>query len=277
MSPGAAAIGMSVDDWNAGFGHLPDGGLRLYSLGIDSVLVKSSYDDDNIYFLVQWSDSTKNDAKGRWTFVSGQWVRNTDDDDKLFMAFDVDFPAFSQLGCAAACHLRERLDDTSDAGVQWRNKMHTNAAGEVADFWTWGAATSNPVGHADDQSFNSVTRIADDGGGFSSSNRVTLSDGGYAPKSMSEDGVNAFAGFDPNSMAPVLWAANDGGLHPAAVAFDGTDASTGAMLPGYVYTPGSGSRADVRAVGFWRNGKWTVEIARARVTADPTDTQFNIP
>lgn len=276
LSSGAASIGMTLDEWNSGFGLLPrDGGLRPYELGIDSVLVKSAYDDDSIYFLLQWSDSSKNDAKGRWTFVDGGWMRSAEDEDKLFLSFDIGFPAHRELGCAGACHLRERLDDLTDAGVRWRTRMHTNSLGETADVWTWGAASTNPMGRADDGFWHEQDKAADDGGGVFTSNRNTV-DGGYAPKFMSEDGVNAFQERDLATGSSKLYAA-DAGLSPAAVPFDSAGATAGAVLPGYVFQNGSGSRADVRAVGLWRNGKWTVEVARARVTDDSHDTQFNIP
>jgi hypothetical protein len=276
LASGAASIGMTLDEWNSGFGLLPrDGGLRPYDLGIDSVMVKSAYDDDSIYFLLQWSDSSKNDAKGRWTFVDGGWIRSAEDEDRLFLSFDIGFPAHRELGCAAACHLRERLDDLTDAGVQWRNRMHTNSRGERAELWVWGAASTNPMGHADDEFWSEQDKVPDDGGGFYTSNRNTV-DGGYAPKFMSEDGVNAFQERDLATRSPMLFAA-DAGLRPAVVPFDSAGATAGAVLPGYVFQNGSGSRADVRAVGLWRNGKWTVELARARVTDDPNDTQFNIP
>lgn len=266
LSGCAAAIGMTEEEWYSGFGLL-DGGVRPYDLGIDSVKVKSAYDDTSIYFLLQWADATKNDSKNRLTLVDGGWVRSTEDEDRLFLSFDVNFPAHRELGCIAACHLRERLDDTTDAGRLWRNRMHTSAPGEIADVWSWGSVATNAMGHADDIAWDDKNKVSDDTVGFSSSNRKTV-DGGTVPVFMSEDGINA----NPT----VLYAA-DSGLHPAAVPYDGTGALPGATLPGSVYQLAGGSRADVRAVGLWRNGKWTVEIARARVTADPNDTQFNIP
>lgn len=268
LHPDGAAIGMSLDEWNSGFGLLRDGGVRPYDLGIDSALVKSAFDDTNLYLLVQWSDSTKNDMKGRLTLADGGWARNTDDEDRLFLAFDVNFPDFRELGCAAACHLRERVGDNTDAGIAYRTRMHTNAVGERADLWSWGAFTTNPMNHADDISWDQAGRVSDNAAAFTTSNRRALDGGALEPLFMSEDGVNA---------SPAYLYAPDAGGHPAAVPFDGDGAVPGTSIPGVLHQLAGGSRADIRAVGQWRNGKWTVEFARRRVTDDPNDAQFLIP
>jgi len=264
LQPAGATIGMSVDDWNTGYGLLPDGGLRPWDFGVDFALVKSAFDDANIYFLVQWADATASTAKNSWLFTSGGWVRSTEGEDRLFFSFDVDFPDHATLGCTAACHLRERLDDTSDAGRNFRTRMHTNGPGEISDVWSWGSVATNPMSHADDLSFVEANRLNDDTRGFSSNNRQTT-DAGVVPAFMSEYGVNS---------NPAFLFAPDSGLHPAAVPFDATGLDAGARLPGSVHQLAGGSRADVRAVGKWRNGKWTVELSRARMTTDPNDAQF---
>ena len=265
LQPAGASIGMRVEEWNAGYGLLTDGGLKPWDFGIDHVFVKSAFDDTNIYFMIQWADATANISKNTLTFTSAGWVRSTEDEDHLYLSFDVTFPDHAELGCVAACHLRERLDDTSDAGIYFRTRMHTNGPGEVSDVWHWGSVATNPISHADDLSFGQTTRVNDTGTGFSGNNRVTV-DGGLQPSSMSEFGVNS----NPSAIY-----APDSGLHPAAVPFnpDGGIA-IGTRIPGLVYQQPSGSRADVHAVGQWRNGKWTVELMRARVTSDPNDTQF---
>lgn len=265
LQPAGAAIGMTVDEWNTGFGLLTDGGLRPFDFGVDRVLVKSAFDDSNIYFLVQWNDATPNTAKNSLTFTNGAWVRNTEDEDRLYLGFDVAFPDFTELGCLAACHLRERQDDASDAGVQYRIRMHTNDAGEVMDAWSWGSVATNPMSFADDVAFGQFNKVNDDPKGFSTTNRRTLDGGAIAPLSMSEYGVNS---------NPSVLYAPDAGLHPMAVPFNPTGLDAGARLPGVVHQIAGGSRADVRAVGKWRNGKWTVELARARVTSDPNDVRF---
>jgi len=265
LQPGGGVIGMTVEEWNTGYGLLADGGLRPWDFGVDHLLVKSAFDDNNIYFLVQWADATASTARNTLTFADGTWVRSAEEEDHLYLSFDVSFPDFAELGCAAACHLRERLDDTSDAGVQFRTRMHTNGPGQVSDVWSWGSVATNPMGYADDLSFGSSSRVNDDARGFSTSNRKALADGGLEPLFMSEFGVNA---------NPAAIFAADAGLHPVAVPYDPTGLLPGTRIPGVVHQVAGGSRADVHAAGQWRNGKWTVELSRARVTPDPNDARF---
>jgi Ethylbenzene dehydrogenase len=265
LQPAGAVIGMTVSDWDTGYGLLADGGLRPWDFGVDEVLVKSAFDDGTIYFLVEWNDATASLAKNSLTFGPGGWTRSTDDEDHLYLSFNVSFPDFAELGCAAACHLREHLDDLTDAGVAFRTRMHTNGPGQVVDVWSWGSVSTNPIGYADDLSFQQSNRVSDDTRGFSVSNRHTVSDGGTEPIFMSEYGVNS---------NPLAIFAADAGLHPIAVPYDPTGLDAGAHVPGVVYQVAGGSRADVHAAGQWRNGKWTVELSRARVTSDPNDARF---
>jgi hypothetical protein len=265
LEAAGASLGMTVDEWDTGYGLLSDGGLRPWDFGMDQALVKAAYDDDTLYFLVQWTDSTASVGRNFLTFANGTWSRSAEDEDHLYFSFNVSFPDFAGLGCTAACHLRERLGDTSDAGVAWRTLMHTNETSQVVDVWNWASVATNPMAHADDLSFQSARRVNDDALGFSTSNRVTLSDGGLEPKYMSEFGVND---------NPAALYAPDSGLHPMAVPYSAAGLDAGARVPGVVHQLAGGSRADVRAVGKWRNGKWTVELARARVTSDVNDAKF---
>ncbi|MBL8919624.1 MAG: hypothetical protein JNJ54_12225 [Myxococcaceae bacterium] len=50
----------------------------------------------------------------------------------------------------------------------------------------------------------------------------------------------------------------------------------GAVVPGYVLSGPSGGRSDVRAVGTWAQGRWTVRFTRSLTTVDPLDdVQFS--
>jgi hypothetical protein len=120
------------------------------------------------------------------------------------------------------------------------------------------------MGRADDNYWDETSRKPDGPIDFVASNRVTV-DGGTFPLFMSDAGVNA---------NPAVLYTADAGRAPIAVPYDSTGVDAGAKLPGYVHQPASPGRDDVRAVGLWRNGKWTVELSRARVNADTHDAQF---
>ncbi len=49
----------------------------------------------------------------------------------------------------------------------------------------------------------------------------------------------------------------------------------GDMVPSYQHTQPTGSRADVKAKGLWKDGYWTIEFARALNTGHDDDVAFN--
>jgi hypothetical protein len=256
---------MSKAEWDTEYGLLGSA-PPVYDFGINNAVVRAAFDDTRVYFLVEWSDATENKARDQLTLVDGGWVRSTDNEDRLYFAFEINgsFPGFAAVGCAAACHVKERLGDVTTTGRSYRFRMHTDVAGELADVWSWRATTTNPVGYADDNYWDETGRKADALVDFVFSNRVTV-DGGTVPLYMNAAGVNT-------GPAPIFSA--DAGLTPLAIAFNGDGADAGTQLPGYVYQRASPGRDDVRAVGRWRNGKWTVELSRALVNSDPKDVQF---
>jgi hypothetical protein len=258
-------IGMTKSEWDYEYGLL-GGTPPIFDFGFTNAIVRAAYDDDHVYFLFEWSDATESRNKDRLTFIDGAWVRNTENEDRLYMAFNANdsFPGFAVVGCSAACHVKERLGDVTSEGRAYRFRMHTNAPGEIADVWSWRSVTTDPLGLADDMYWNESRRQGDSATEMAISNRRTV-DGGTEPVFMSADGVNA----SPDALFHA-----DAGVNPLAVPYDPTGLAEGASMPGYVYQRPAPNRDDVRAVGQWRNGKWTVEVSRARVTTDPNDVQF---
>ena len=49
----------------------------------------------------------------------------------------------------------------------------------------------------------------------------------------------------------------------------------GDIVPSYKHTQPTGSRADVRAKGLWKDGYWTIEFSRALNTGHDDDVAFN--
>ncbi|MBL8919618.1 MAG: IPT/TIG domain-containing protein [Myxococcaceae bacterium] len=265
-SPGSV-IGMSELQWNAELA--PFGRTWPFDFFITSATVKSMWDDQNLYFLVQWADPTPNTLKGTLTYDgdAGLWRRNLEDEDRLTLSFNINnsFPGFEVIGCAAACHVNRNLGDTSDAGRAFRLSMHTNGPTEFADVWEWNSATTNPMFAADDSYWDVTRRNADGPVSWTTSNVRNLSDGGVEPVSMGAGGVNS---------NPAAIFSPDSGLTPAAVLFDGTGVSDGTTVPGVVHRQASPARSDLRARGRWSAGVWTVELSRARLTTDSNDAQF---
>lgn len=260
----AAAIGLSTEVWTseytAALGRVPTPDHR-----IDQVLVRSAWDDDSIYFLLQWRDDTEQRWREAWFLGDGgTFVRSTDGEDEAHLAFDLSFPEFQTAGCAAACHVRDHLGEFAPDGggiTLYRFRMHTHGPDERADVWSWRATTTGGVGLADNQTWDSQRRNADGPVAFSAANRKSA---GGVPNYMGAEGINS---------NPDFIYLQDAGT-PAAVPFDPAGAAPNARIPGYVHQPGSPERSNVRAVGRWASGWWTVEWSRARVNDSANDAQF---
>jgi len=145
-------------------------------------------------------------------------------------------------------------------------------AGYFLDLWHWRAGRSNPVGKADDQ------HVAEDRG--SDSGKATFATNWDKEKKQPKYMFNpAKAGKEH-----LRW--DDVG--PQRVSFDGDyylttdnlvpfDANhpweDGDVLPRRYLQSGEGSRADiaVEGRGHWQDGYWTVTLARAMDTGNPTE------
>jgi hypothetical protein len=253
-------VGMSEYEWVNEYARL--GRPTPFDFETYEMYVASAFDDDNIYFLFQWVDPTESGpAQNALSQVDAGWARNNPGGDRLLVGFDVSFPAFALLGCAAGCHVRERLADFTDAGIAYRFTMHTNGPGQIANVWSWSAQGSDPMGQVDN-------RIIDEVNEKPSSTLFTLRnyktvDGGLQPLFMGEDGVNS---------NPLVIYAPDAGRHPMAVPYDPTGLLPTSTIPAVVHQPSTDQT--VRAGSHWKHGIWTVEIARPRTTPNPTDAQF---
>jgi len=266
LIPPGAAVGMDQASWDREW-TLANGATRPYDHGITSVSVKASYDDHRIYFLLQWADPTEDRTRERWEFNGTSFARNLGmKEDMVSLAFNIEgtFQAFPAAGCAAACHVAERLGKVTAADKAYRFRMHTNAPGELGDVWRWSASRSNPMQHADDFAWTDSKREADGTTEYGLANLITGAGGTQSPMFMGEAGVDSNPDY--------IFATGAGS--PTIMAFDPTGAVLGARIPGWLnQVPGPGGD-DVRAVGKWHDGRWTVEFERALTTSDPKDAQF---
>ncbi len=102
-----------------------DGDAKNYTGAID-VTVKSAVNGDNIYFLVEWPDDTK-DASHKsltWSEEEDGYVKGKDREDRVIMKFDME-------GDFTACML---------SGKAYK-----------ADIWHWKAFRSGSAGYAHDK------------------------------------------------------------------------------------------------------------------------------
>ncbi len=254
-------------DGDAGWGSASTVALSAAGAGggPSQATVKSAYDSENIYFLVTWTDPTGTESihKKMWTYnaTSDTWSQSGNED-RVYFLWNINAPDFEN-GCAIYCHV----------GVPaWENstQMGTNEEGTTIDVWHWKAARTHPVNNAEDKYWVDLTeateiiyeggielrtRLPDLGGGFTSDNKE-----GSLPKYMDPS--------DPAANADFLIQGNTIDFDPNATWTDGD------TIPGYVVKEGTGSRADVEAVGVYSNGVWTVEFKRALHTGNPDDVSF---
>jgi len=247
-----------------------------------SVAMKSLYDENFVYFLIQYDDPTKSLARYPWEKqADGSWIQlkgkdqtghdNVYYEDKFGIFWNINARGFAKKGCSAACHMQN--DEGKIAGVDQvgiaPGRKYTRE-GQTIDMWHWKSVRMNPLGLIDDQFVDHVKdpavnknwgRHGDSktGGGYV--NNINADKTGPAFMNRSQGNVDGFT-ITPSQMT----------------AFVDTF-KPGDRIPGIVSEPFTGSRGDIWAKGEWRDGKWTIEIKRALVTtgdkAEIQDVQFS--
>jgi hypothetical protein len=221
---------------------------------------KSVYTKDDVFFLFEWPDKEKSINKNSWKRTGDTWVKQKADEDRLGVIFEISrIDKFATKGCAVLCH-NESKDEK-----EWYYSTTTNK--EKAEFWHWKAARSNPVGFTEDGFVRDnpskkpeAARKRDAGKGKASNNRTKDKSG---PAYMQDPSKPAtFPGSLLTSEAVEI-AAN-------AIIEEGL------WIPGYLLNTGwTGSFADIKTQGTWKNGKWIVMMSRKLITGNDDDVQFN--
>lgn len=244
-----------------------------------TVKIKSLYDDEYIYFYLQYADPTQSYARFPWEKqADGSWKQlenkdstgheNTYYEDKLGIYWEIKTRGFKKKGCAVSCHMTENgmnngIEDFS-AG-----RKYTNKQGETIDMWHWKSVRTGPLGMIDDQ-FVDHTKDPKQNKNWGRKGDVKLG-GGYKNNHNGNKTGPAYMN-SPYSEANKYWV-----LPRTKTKFVDTF-KTGDIVPGIEISPFKGPRADIHAKGVWKDGLWTLEIKRALVTtgekADVQDVQF---
>lgn len=242
-----------------------------------TAVLKSVYDDKNIYIKLQYDDPTLSierlpwvkQADGSWKVKKGQDETGHENiyyEDKAAFFWNINTKGFEKKGCAIACHmakdgLNNGISDTSPG------RKYTRAAGETIDMWHWKSVrTGLSTGMTDDQYVNSNTdpkvgkdwgRSGDEklGGG----DKANVNADKTAPEFMSK-----------NPDKTKTWI-----LEEDKVPFVDTF-KAGDMVPGIVVGKLSGSRGDIETNASWANGKWTLVLKRALVTTHPKSAEQDV-
>jgi len=130
-----------------------------YTNRTDEARIRAGYDDDYIYFMVQWNEVAVDSvvANGdwtpeRWRFDStGTWVHANIDEDQLYLFWDI-----SGVGGWATSGSELVYNDTD-------SMLYLDTPGKV-DVWHWKAGRSGLLGFFDDEYINSEPVIHYDQG-----------------------------------------------------------------------------------------------------------------
>lgn len=246
------------------------------------VTMKSLYDDNFVYFLMQYDDPTKSLARYPWVKqTDGSWKQLKDKDqtghdnvyyeDKLALFWNINARGFAKKGCDVACHMQNdegKINGFDQKGIAPGRKY--TRAGQTIDMWHWKSVRMNPLGLIDDQFVDSVKdpavnknwgRHGDSktGGGYV--NNINADKTGPAFMNRSQGNVDGYT-ITPSQKTPFV-----------------DTFKPGDQIPGIMSDAFTGSRGDIWAKGDWKDGKWTVEIKRALVTtgdkAEIQDVQFS--
>jgi hypothetical protein len=245
-----------------------------------NVTMKSIYDKDNIYVLLQWEDPTKSFQREPWVKQpDGTWKQlkapdstghdNTYYEDKLALLWNINTKDFDKKGCDIACH---KARGGKIAGIEDKSpgRKFTNNPGETLDMWHWKSVRTGPVGQVDDQYMDDTkdpTKNADwgrkgdakMGGGYSDNVNKDKTGPAWMNKTPSEE--NKYWVLDDQKTEFV------------------DNFKPGDVVGGIVIAPFTGSRGDLEARAAWKSGMWTLEIKRKLVTtgekAKEQDVQFD--
>lgn len=244
-----------------------------------TVSMKSVYDDKNVYFLIQYADPTKSlerfpwvkQADGSWKHLSNKDSTGHDNtyyEDKIGIYWEIKARGFKKKGCAVSCHVTE---NGMNNGIPDKSagRKYTNKPGETIDMWHWKSVRTGPLGMFDDQFVDDTTDPKQNKNwGRKGDHKLS---GGYKNNVNKAKTGPAFMNA-PYSEEDKYW------VLPRTKAPFVDTFKTGDVVPGILLSPFTGSRADIKVKGNWKDGQWTLEVMRALVTtgekAEIQDVQF---
>lgn len=237
--------------------------------------LRAVHSGDMIYFLLQYKDATQSQRRSPWKKQDdGSWVKMKDPadkggdnnvvyEDKFAIIWNMSFPKFEEKGCQAACHTgREEKADKP-----YGNK-YTDNPGERMDMWHWKGVRTGPVGQVDDQ-YVDDTKYDKAKAPEAGRKSDPKTGGGYADN-VSDDKKGPKFALPGNKPAPPYWIV-DKEKEP----FDDAKYKAGDEVPGIVIAPFTGDRGDLTANAVWKDGVWSIAIARKLVTGSEFDVQFS--
>lgn len=251
---------------------------RGANVGETTVMLKSVYTEDMVYFLVMWEDPTQSWMRFPWEMQDdGTWIQLRDPEnmggdenvwyeDKFAFIWEInEIEYWADEGCFAACHRADDGDDES--GKPYGNKFTENEDG-LGDIWHWKSVRN--VGQLHDQYLDGMRWSEDTPSAGRHSD--PSDEGGYSNNVNEDSSAPMFMG-DGDTYG------KDGSpghiLLEDAVEFDPSAFEPGDRVPGIVVSPFVGDGGDISGGWMWEDGVWTLEVGRALVTESELDVQFD--
>jgi len=269
---------------------------------IPTVTLRSAYDNNNIYFLAEWTDPTQSLTRQPWYFdpATQKWAQESGTftfsssgaitrlpfyEDKLAMLWNINnsVTGWNNGTCYKSCHTGLPASDGS-------SRHFTNYPTEKIDMWHWKTVRGGVNGgfQFDDQYQNNTYpngRFSDAGAGAYTDNKQTLQVNGSTasvPKYIIPGKANygwILGSETTDGSAKTVTAVSATGVLTLS---DGTtiDPNIGTdyqrvgagvgpkAIPGIIITSYSGSRGDIACKSTYTNGGWILEFKRALNTGD---------
>ncbi len=254
--------------------YKPDNGYK--GIKRTDVLIKSLYDDEYVYFLIQYDDPTKSIERFPWMKqADGSWKQSVNKDqtghentyyeDKFAVFWDINTDDFAEKGCNAACH---RAKDGKIGGRKDKNPARKyTKEGQFIDMWHWKGVRTAAHNQLDDQYIDSNTDPKlNKGWGRKGDDKTG---GGYINNI--KNGQPAFVSANLSAKTLLI---HENEKMPFTQDYSKTD-----RIPGLTGAPFQGSRGDIEVGSNWSEGVWTLEMKRKLVTAGfnakTQDVQFD--
>ena len=247
---------------------------RNLKSGATTARLKAVYTADTLYLLLQYADPTESVRRGPYVKqADGSWAKLKDPDDKggdnnkyyedkvgIIWPVGNSIKGFEENGCFMLCHLGE--------GKPYGNK-YTASEGELGDMWHMKGVRTGYIGQIDDQ-YVDHTRYDKEKNPNAGRKSDPKTGGGY-------DDVKLVNG-KPEFMSKDGKAANKGGTYwlraEDKVAFDDSKFAAGDEVASIMVSKFTGDRGDIDTVIGYKDGGYTMVLARKLVTPGKFDVQF---
>ncbi len=235
-------------------------------LGFATVTLRAVYTDREIYLLAKWPDKTPNVEHKPYTYDGTQWTKPEGPlEDRLAIPWNISTRNFDKPGCAILCH-------AGSAYPAKQPRMHTNGPDEFTDEWHWKAARSNPMGYIDDKYVDGTVKPDDDEAGRAADGGTRVYTGnrfkGGAPSFVWKNASPTVPPTAAPAQARLFLLDADKAPYGPTNPLTGKPWAKGDTVPVAILQKPAGSNADIRAVGVWKDGFWTLELARALDTRE---------